>query len=529
MTQEYIYLAAPLHSSGRVSQNLWDVLDAAETLVANDFIPFVPHLYFHWDSVFPQEAEYWLNLDRAWLRKCHAMLRLPGHSVGADMEEIWAKEFAIPVYRSVAELIQNRADIQIQTPVLDTGLTFRKLQMESFAWVDRNKAKLTSGQPVLSNPVRAHRPLMGATEEIGELTEVLLGLRLMEAVGRANHHELKSLQGIRGGKEEHEAKGKDAVADIIIFLTDYCNAKGWDMQDTVETVWNQVKQRNWVATVPTSEQQEAMDPQTKAETDTYMKEARSWDNYQVELRKRGAIGKANKIVEVEAPISASTMFEQILDSNPRPGRLSAEADGTLEEKIERIAAESKRPKPKYKLNSRASLLGELGETQVYITDIVRDGDEILYVCEGVDDTMGSTPITVPEAFIDAPLFAIEDQVLSLTHDVGSTLYVVTNVSKLGPGRYRYNIVDIFDENLSAVDEHEIEASTILKVTRPKFTKWEIVGYDHLATGKATLEVMISKITGKPGAYTYEVSEHNGDIWTSCGRAREDQLLHPKEK
>ena len=97
-------------------------------------------------------------------------------------------------------------------------LTFRQLQDEQRPWVEHNF------------PGRSdYFPLLGAVEELGELA----------------HAHLKGLQGIRGTAEEHAALAKDAVGDVIVFLADYCTARGFDLQEIMETTWAQVKKRDW--------------------------------------------------------------------------------------------------------------------------------------------------------------------------------------------------------------------------------------------------------------------------------------------
>ncbi len=98
-------------------------------------------------------------------------------------------------------------------------LTFRKLQDEQRPWVKHN----FDGRP-------PYFPLLGTMEELGELA----------------HAHLKQEQGIRTN-EDHEAKAKDAVGDIIICLADYCTARGFDLQEIVETTWAEVKKRDWKA------------------------------------------------------------------------------------------------------------------------------------------------------------------------------------------------------------------------------------------------------------------------------------------
>ena len=59
------------------------------------------------------------------------------------------------------------------------------------------------------------------------------------------HAHLKQEQGTRGTAEQHAAAAKDAVADTVIFLSDYCTARGFDFQEAVETTWARVQKRDF--------------------------------------------------------------------------------------------------------------------------------------------------------------------------------------------------------------------------------------------------------------------------------------------
>lgn len=74
--------------------------------------------------------------------------------------------------------------------------TLARVQEEQKAWVKHNFGDRL-----------AWMPLMGAIEELGELA----------------HAHLKEAQGIRN-HENHTEKAKDAVADTVIYLSDYCSA-----------------------------------------------------------------------------------------------------------------------------------------------------------------------------------------------------------------------------------------------------------------------------------------------------------------
>ncbi|MCL5265162.1 MAG: hypothetical protein M1343_08235 [Chloroflexi bacterium] len=116
-------------------------------------------------------------------------------------------------------------------------LTFRQLQQEQRAWIQYNFPGRHDFQP-----------LLGVVEELGELAEATDDPRLLELtkkLGKLAHSHLKRVQGIRGTAEEHHAKAKDAIGDIVVFLSDYCSACGYDFQEIIETTWAEVKQRDW--------------------------------------------------------------------------------------------------------------------------------------------------------------------------------------------------------------------------------------------------------------------------------------------
>lgn len=96
--------------------------------------------------------------------------------------------------------------------------TLREIQEEQKPWTLHNFPNRKS-----------HTPLLGAVEELGELARAYI----------------KAETGIRGSEIEHMAKKKDAIGDIVLFLSDYCTAEGFDLQECVEETWAIVKQRDW--------------------------------------------------------------------------------------------------------------------------------------------------------------------------------------------------------------------------------------------------------------------------------------------
>lgn len=72
----------------------------------------------------------------------------------------------------------------------------------------------------------SYRCLLGVVEEVGELC----------------HAHLKLEQKIRVASMEDQ---EDAVADILIFLADYCSRSDIDLDAVVTRTWAEVRLRDW--------------------------------------------------------------------------------------------------------------------------------------------------------------------------------------------------------------------------------------------------------------------------------------------
>ena len=99
-------------------------------------------------------------------------------------------------------------------------MNLAQIQTEQEAWARKN-----------FDNRKLHQPILGATEEVGELA----------------HAFLKMEQGIRGTRQEHEAAMRDSIGDCVIFLMDLCNQMGWDFEKIVTDTWAHVKKRDWKA------------------------------------------------------------------------------------------------------------------------------------------------------------------------------------------------------------------------------------------------------------------------------------------
>jgi len=106
MVKPRVYIAGP-YSQGDVALNVRNAFEAADKLANLGFAPFVPHSTHFWNMLFPRPYEFWLGLDNEFLPVCHAVLRLPGESHGANGEVDLATRLGIPVFTSVEHLVKH--------------------------------------------------------------------------------------------------------------------------------------------------------------------------------------------------------------------------------------------------------------------------------------------------------------------------------------------------------------------------------------------------------------------------------------
>ena len=97
-----------------------------------------------------------------------------------------------------------------------TSRTLDQIQTEQNEWSNR-----------VFGPQSPLLPLLGVVEELGELA----------------HAVLKREQGIRRD-EDHLANEKDAIGDVCIYLLDYCNRRGFNLLELINTAWEEVRERD---------------------------------------------------------------------------------------------------------------------------------------------------------------------------------------------------------------------------------------------------------------------------------------------
>jgi hypothetical protein len=110
-----------------MAMNIRKACEVGSLLLGADCEPYIPHLSFYFHTMCPHSYETWMKLDLGWLAICDAMIRLPGESAGADREEAFAEEQAIPVFYSFADFWAEHASIKalidVRQASIDKGIS----------------------------------------------------------------------------------------------------------------------------------------------------------------------------------------------------------------------------------------------------------------------------------------------------------------------------------------------------------------------------------------------------------------------
>ncbi len=96
-SRKWIYVAGPYTNPDPVvnTRKAWL---AGLRLYEAGLFPYVPHLSIAAQMIEPKPYVWWLDFDLAALLRCDALLRLPGPSIGADLEIEAARKEGIPVF-----------------------------------------------------------------------------------------------------------------------------------------------------------------------------------------------------------------------------------------------------------------------------------------------------------------------------------------------------------------------------------------------------------------------------------------------
>jgi hypothetical protein len=98
-----VYVAGP-YTLGDTVANFQNAVDWGERLEACGVDVHVPHTTISWAMYRPAPVARWYQRDNAILRRCDAVFRFNGPSIGADKEVELAGILGIPVFFNVPSL-----------------------------------------------------------------------------------------------------------------------------------------------------------------------------------------------------------------------------------------------------------------------------------------------------------------------------------------------------------------------------------------------------------------------------------------
>lgn len=110
-----IYVSGPL-SRGSRERNVRIAVAVGLDLIKAGFAPLVPHLTHFMDATDAMGHQIWLDVDLPWVDVCDGLLRIPGESVGADMEVARAQKLGLPIYTCVREVTESPPPSRTRKP-----------------------------------------------------------------------------------------------------------------------------------------------------------------------------------------------------------------------------------------------------------------------------------------------------------------------------------------------------------------------------------------------------------------------------
>ena len=99
-----VYIAGP-YTNPDPCQNTHRAVAMGNVVWDAGFVPVIPHLTHFWHTMTPKPYADWLEYDLAVMRRCDAVLRIPGASSGADAEVKDATARGIPVFDRLGDLL----------------------------------------------------------------------------------------------------------------------------------------------------------------------------------------------------------------------------------------------------------------------------------------------------------------------------------------------------------------------------------------------------------------------------------------
>jgi nucleoside 2-deoxyribosyltransferase len=135
-SKEVVYIAGP-YTHPEPIENTKKAIDVWNQLTDAGYIAIVPHNTLLMHLCYPKEANFWYEYDLCIMRKCDAVVRIPGFSEGADKEVLEANRLGIPVY-SLGELLKKDTKDSIHPVRKAKYKTVKPKKVTRKTWVSRS-------------------------------------------------------------------------------------------------------------------------------------------------------------------------------------------------------------------------------------------------------------------------------------------------------------------------------------------------------------------------------------------------------
>lgn len=99
-----VYISGPI-TRGNRTENFRQACNAQAALMGEGFAVMNPMLTMMHPEAWTIEHSLWMENDLPWVAVSHVVYRLPGESVGGDMECAHAMNLGIPVFTKYSDVI----------------------------------------------------------------------------------------------------------------------------------------------------------------------------------------------------------------------------------------------------------------------------------------------------------------------------------------------------------------------------------------------------------------------------------------
>ncbi|KKN80422.1 hypothetical protein LCGC14_0330150 [marine sediment metagenome] len=115
-----VYIAGTMTNGGKGydMKSITDAIKVYIKLIEMGFVPHCPQLTMFCDFVDPGRITHaqWLELDKNYIDDCDVVLRMPGESVGADIECAYAISRVISISWGIDEFLAGYEDCYGKVP-----------------------------------------------------------------------------------------------------------------------------------------------------------------------------------------------------------------------------------------------------------------------------------------------------------------------------------------------------------------------------------------------------------------------------